>query len=74
MHGMVMHTCVVVVVVVALGGVVYIYIYIPLASFLLKDSIPRLFAGLSWSAVTASTNSDIQKIIAASGTDAAAPF
>ena len=36
---------------------------------MLKDSLPRLFAGLSWSAATASTNSDIQKRMAASATD-----
>ena len=36
---------------------------------MLKDSRPRLFTGLSWSAATASTNSDIQKRMAASATD-----
>ena len=36
---------------------------------MLKDSRPRLFTGLSWSAATASTNSDIQKSMAASATD-----
>ena len=55
----------------ALGPGGYICIRI---LFLLKDSIPKLFAGLSWSAETASTNSDIQKSMAASATDAASPF